>query len=96
MNEPNEKRSVPLTIWITPAELARLQGAIERLASRGQFAVLKPKLSITAYAFLQSGLSDFELSESDSFPAHSPPAGKISRRPRKSDASNVTRLKQSA
>lgn len=100
MSEPTEKRSVPVTVWITEAERAWLEDLRQRTGrSIGGLQVTAVKPACFTRDMVLLGLRAFEqsLGKSESFPAHSPPAGKMQRRARGSGkATNVIKLKQSA
>ena len=92
-----QKRDVPLTIWITSSELARLEVVIQRLSGQGELAVMRPKRSVVSYMLFRSGLSSFELRQSTNFsPPTDAPEGKIVRRKQPSFARRNRKLKQSA
>ncbi len=78
MSEPNEKRDVPVTIWISGSDASRLQSVCEQL-SKPEFSVMAAKRSVVCYVLFKTGLTSFEQGKSKSFPAHSPPAGKALR-----------------
>ena len=81
-----EKRVVPVTIWIAPSEAARVQLAIDRLCSEGRFHLTRPKVSVVCYGVFRSGLTSFEASESKIVSPSIKPEGKILRRKQPSGA----------
>jgi hypothetical protein len=55
-----EKRDVPLTIWVTPADARELQQVVVELARQSPFPV---KRAGVVYGLLQAGLAQWKANE---------------------------------